>query len=109
MDEIAVKIIARNFSFVNYETIIDRVTIVKTATTVVKAATTIDIIVYNGEGLAGNETNEVLIEKGTTLKIIEIIRFTRRRYFSIEKLPNLFKKIFILKNKRQLNLLRRFT
>ena len=100
MNEVAVGIIAKGFPPVNYETIIDRVTIVKTATTVVKAATTIDIAAYNGEGLAGDETNEVLIGEGTTLKVTEIIRFTRRRYSSIEKLPNLLKEIFILKNKR---------
>ena len=105
----AVKITARNFSPVNYETIIDRVTIVKIITTVVKIATTIDIAVYNEKGLAENETNEVLIGENTTLKVTEIIRFTRRRYFSIKKLLNLPKEIPILKNKRQLNLLRRFT
>ena len=96
----AVKIIARGFSPVGYGTIIDRVTIVKTVTTVVKAATTIDIAAYNGEGLAGDGTNEVLIGEDTTLKATEVIRFTRRRYFSIKKLPNLPKEIFILKNRR---------
>ena len=108
MDEVAVKIIAKNSPPVNHGTIIDRVTIVKAATTVVKAATTIDIVTYNGEGLAGDETNEVLIGEGTTLKATEIIRFTRRRYSSIKKLPNLPKEISILKNKRQLDLPRRF-
>ena len=96
----AVKIIAKNFSFINYETIIDRVTIVKTVTIIVKTVTTIDIVIYNEKGLTGDETNEVLIEKNTTLKVTEVIRFIRRRYFSIKKLPNLLKKIFILKDKR---------
>ena len=96
----AIEIIARNFSPVDHGTIIDRVTIVKTATIIVKAATTIDIAAYNGESLAGDGTNEVSVGENTTLKVTEVIRFTRRQYSPMGKLPNLLKKIPILKDGR---------
>lgn len=78
VDEVAVGIIARGPPPVGHGTIIDRVTIIKAATTVVKAAMTIDIAAHNGEGLAGDGTNEVSVGEGMLVETTEVIRLTRR-------------------------------